>query len=128
LTAFRAFWLTLFAIAAVAVLVTGWQGGEPWTAAAFVVFFASRVGRSIVKRPPSPSRHADGDEPARRLNRFLAVTTAGWLGSGALAAIAALSGEGQEWMYVAPAFLLMGAAHVYVLFGSAGLSAPRSRP
>jgi hypothetical protein len=50
------------------------------------------------------------------LHRFLAVTAAGWLCSGALAAIAALTGEGQEWMYVAPCFLLMGALQLYVLF------------
>ena len=31
-----AFWLTLFAIGAGAVLVFGWQDGVPWTAAAFV--------------------------------------------------------------------------------------------
>jgi hypothetical protein len=111
----RAFWLTLFAIGAAAVLVSGWQGGEPWTAAAFVVFFASRVARSIIKRPLFPALDADRDDPARRLHRFLVVTAAGWLGSGALAGIAALSGEGQEWMYVAPLFLLMGALQVWVL-------------
>jgi hypothetical protein len=42
------------------------------------------------------------------------VTAAGWLTSGVLAAIAALTGEGQEWMYVAPCFLLMGALQLYV--------------
>ncbi len=41
----RAFWLMLFAIGAVVVLVSGWRGGEPWTAAAFVAFFAYRVPR-----------------------------------------------------------------------------------
>jgi hypothetical protein len=111
----RAFWLTLFAIGAAAVLVSGWQGGEPWTAAAFVVFFTSRVARSIIKRPLFPGPDADRDGPARQLHRFLLVTAAGWLGSGALAGIAALSGEGQEWMYVAPCFLLMGALQVWVL-------------
>ena len=110
----RAFWLTLFAIGAAAVLVMGWQGGEPWTAAAFVVFFASRAARSIIKRPLSPVRDSGDDARARRLNLFLAVTAAGWLGSGALAAIAALTGEGQEWMYVAPCFLLMGVLQLYV--------------
>jgi hypothetical protein len=111
----RAFWLTLFAIGAAAVLVSGWQGGEPWTAAAFVVFFASRVARSIIKRPLFRALDSDGEVPARRLHRFLVVTAAGWLGSGALAGIAAFSGEGQEWMYVAPCFLLMGALQVYIL-------------
>jgi sterol desaturase/sphingolipid hydroxylase (fatty acid hydroxylase superfamily) len=115
----RAFWLTLFAIGAGAVLVTGWQGGEPWTAAAFVVFFASRVARSIIKRPLFPARESDSEAPARRLHWFLVVTAAGWLLSGALAAIAAFAGEGQEWMYVAPCFLLMGALQVYVIFGRA---------
>jgi hypothetical protein len=110
----RAFWLTLFAIGAVAVLVMGWQGGEPWTAAAFVVFFASRAARSIIKRPLLPGADSRSDGP-RRLKRFLAVTAAGWLCSGALAAIAALTGEGQEWIYVAPCFLLMGALQVYVI-------------
>jgi hypothetical protein len=114
----RAFWLTLFAIGAAAVLVMGWRGGEPWTAAAFVVFFASRAARSIIKRPLLPSGDSGGDAPAR-LNRFLAVTAAGWLCSGAFAAMAALAGEGQEWMYVAPFFLLMGALQLYVWFRQA---------
>ena len=110
----RAFWLTLFAIGAAAVLVMGWQGGEPWTAAAFVVFFASRAARSVIKRPLVAAADSRSDAPARRLNRFLAVTAAGWLCSGALAAIAALAGEGQEWMYVAPFFVVMGLLNVYV--------------
>ena len=111
----RAFWLTLFAIGAVVVLVSGWQGGEPWTAAAFVAFFASRVARSIIKRPLFSVPDSSSDAVAARLHRFLVVTAAGWLVSGTLAAIAALAGEGQEWMYVAPCFLLMGALQVYVL-------------
>ena len=110
----RAFWLTLFAIGAAAVLVIGWQGGEPWTAAAFVVFFASRAARSIIKRPLVAVADSRSDAPARRVHRFLAVTAAGWLCSGALAAIAALAGEGQEWMYVAPFFVVMGLLNVYV--------------
>lgn len=110
----RAFWLTLFAIGAAAVLVMGWQGGEPWTAAAFVVFFASRAVRSIIKRPLLAAPDSSGNAPAR-LNRFLVVTAAGWLCSGALAGVAALAGEGQEWLYVAPFFLLMGALQLYVL-------------
>ena len=111
----RAFWLTLFAIGAVVVLVSGWQGGEPWTAAAFVAFFASRVARSIIKRPLFSIADSSSEAVATRLQRFLVVTAAGWLASGTLAAIAALAGEGQEWMYVAPCFLLMGALQVYVL-------------
>jgi hypothetical protein len=113
LPALRGFWLTLFAIGAATVLVMGWQGGEPWTAAAFVVFFVSRVWRSTIKRPLTPPVN---DNPRRRLQWFLAVTTAGWLGSGLLAGVAALAGEGQEWMYVAPCFLVMGALQLYVLF------------
>jgi hypothetical protein len=116
LSAFRVFWLTLFTLGAVAVLVMGWQGGEPWTAAAFVVFFASRAARSVIKRPLSPTHDSGNDAPVRRLHRFLMVTAAGWLGSGALAAIAALTGEGQEWMYVAPCFLLIGMLQLYVMF------------
>jgi hypothetical protein len=113
LPAWRAFWLTLFAIGAAAVLVAGWQGGEPWTAAAFVVFFASRVVRSLIKQPVVLPRD---DDPIRRANRFIAATAAGWIGSGILAGVAALSGEGQEWLYVAPGFLVMGALQLYVLF------------
>jgi len=90
----------------------GWQGGEPWTAAAFVAFFSSRVARSLIRRPLT--RRA-GRDPIRRANAFLAVTAAGWCASGILAAVAALAGEGQEWLYVAPLFLLMGALNVYVL-------------
>jgi hypothetical protein len=109
----RAFWLTLFALGAAAVLVFGWQGGEPWTAAAFVVFFVSRVWRSVIKRPLVPRLD---DDPVRRTQRFLVVTAAGWIGSGTLAGVAALAGEGQEWMYVAPFFLIMGALQLLVLF------------
>ena len=108
----RAFWLTLFAIGAAALLVAGWRGGEPWTAAAFVVFFGSRVARSLIKRPLTNPVH---DDPVRRANRFIAVTAVGWCASGILAAAAALAGEGQEWLYVAPFFLVMGALNLYVL-------------
>ena len=111
----RAFWLTLFTIGAVVVLVSGWRGGEPWTAAAFVVFFGSRAARSIIKRPLFAAPESDPPAVARRLHRFLMVTAAGWLISGALAAMAALTGEGQEWMYVAPCFLLMGALQLFVI-------------
>jgi hypothetical protein len=107
----RVFWLTLFAFGAAAVLMFGWQGGEPWTAAAFVVFFSSRVVRSVIRRP---LLLAAGDQPVRRAHRFLAVTAAGWIAAGVLASIAALAGEGQEWLYVAPFFLAMGAINVYV--------------
>ena len=109
----RTFWLTLFALGAAAVLILGWQGGEPWTASAFVVFFVSRVWRSVIKHPLVPR---PDDDPVRRAQQFLVVTAAGWLGSGALAGAAALAGEGQEWMYVAPFFLLMGALQLVVLF------------
>jgi Trk-type K+ transport system membrane component len=110
--ALRSFWLTLFAIGAVAVLVIGWRGGEPWTAAAFAAFFVSRVVRSVLKRPLTV---AANDDPVRRMHRFLFVTAVGWLASGSLAAIAALAGEGQEWLYVAPFFLLMGGLNLYVM-------------
>jgi hypothetical protein len=109
---FRAFWVTLFAIGATAMLVAGWRGGEPWTAAAFVAFFASRVARSLIKRPLT--KPVD-DDPIRRANRFIAVTALGWGASGILAGTAALVGEGQEWLYVAPFFLVMGALNLYVL-------------
>ena len=112
---FRVFWLTLFVAGAVVVLAFGWQGGEPWTAAAFVAFFTSRVWRSVIKRPLVVP--AD-DDRVRRAHQFLAVTAAGWMASGVLAGIAALSGEGLEWMYVAPCFLLMGALNLWLLFGS----------
>jgi len=108
----RSFWLTLFAIGAVAVLAFGWQDGEPWTAAAFVVFFASRVWRSLIKRPLSPARAVD---PLRRARTFVVVTAVGYLGAGALAAMAAVMGEGQEWLYVAPFFLIMGALQLALL-------------
>jgi len=70
------------------------------------------VWRSVIKRPlvrgwmtirsaaRSVSRRQcrDGSRPAR------------------LPAVAALAGEGQEWMYVAPFFLIMGALQLLVLF------------
>src|SRR5213592_591003 len=114
MSAVRVFWLTLFAIGAAAVLLGGWRNGEPWTAAAFVVFFASRVWRSVIKRPLFPRPDAD---PVRRAHWFVVVTAGGYLGAGALAAIAAVVGEGQEWLYVAPFFLVMGALQLALLFG-----------
>jgi hypothetical protein len=108
----RGFWLTLFAIGAAAVLLFGWQNGEPWTATAFVAFFVSRVGRSLIKRPLFAS--AAGD-PVGRANRFVVVTAVGYLAAGACAAIAAVVGEGQEWLYVAPFFLAMGALQLALL-------------
>jgi hypothetical protein len=102
----RAFWLTLFAIGAAAVLAFGWHDGVPFTAAAFVAFFASRVWRSVIKRPLLPPRD---DDRVGRTNRFIMVTAGGYLSAGVLACIAAVAGEGQEWLYVAPCFLIMGA-------------------
>jgi hypothetical protein len=110
----RAFWLALFAIGAAAVLVFGWQDGEPWTAAAFAAFFVSRVWRSVIKRPLVPAQH---DDPVRRANRFIIVTAGGYLATGILAAVAAVVGEGQEWLYVAPFFLVMGAFQLALLSG-----------
>ena len=112
----RSFWLTLFAIGTAALLVTGWRSGEPWTAAAFAAFFVSRVVRSVVKRPLVAPVH---DDPVRRMQRFLLVTVAGYVATGVLAAIAAVAGEGQEWLYVAPFFLLMGALNLYVMLHTA---------
>jgi hypothetical protein len=109
----RGFWLTLFACGAAAVLAFGWQGGEPLTAAAFVVFFASRVWRWTIKRTIAPP----AGDPVRRADRFVAVTAGGYLGAGALAALAAVVGEGQEWLYVAPFFLIMGALQFALLSG-----------
>jgi len=108
----RSFWLALFAFGAAAVLSFGWRGGEPLTAAAFVVFFTSRVWRSVIKRPLTPARDND---PVRRTNLFVMVTAVGYLGAGALAALAAVAGEGQEWLYVAPFFLIMGAFQLALL-------------
>jgi len=110
----RSFWLTLFAIGAAAVFIFGWQSGEPWTAAAFVVFFGSRVWRSVIKRPLFPQPDAD---PLSRANRFVVVTALGYIGAGACAAIAAVVGEGQEWLYVAPFFLIIGACQLALLSG-----------
>jgi hypothetical protein len=113
MSALRAFWLTLFAIGAAGVLVLGWSGGEPWTAAAFVMFFTSRVVRSEIKRRQPLGGSAAGHAHARR---FILVTAAGWLGAGALAVAATLAGEGQEWLFVAPLFVVMGALNLYVAF------------
>jgi hypothetical protein len=110
-TAFRVFWLTLFAIGAVVVLAAGASSGQPWTAAAFVVFFASRVVRSEIKRRRSRRRT---DDAAAHANQFILATAAGWLGAGVLAVAAALAGEGVEWLFVAPLFLVMGAMNLYV--------------
>ncbi len=111
MTAFRAFWLSLFAIGAVTVLVVGVSGGQPWTAAAFVVFFASRVARSEIKQRRTRRWN---DDAVGRAHQFILVTAAGWLGAGLLAFIAVLAGEGQEWLFVAPFFLLMGGLNLYI--------------
>jgi hypothetical protein len=108
----RSFWLTLFAIGAAVVIIFGWRDGVPWTAAAFVAFFTSRVWRSVIKRPLFPPRD---DDRVRRTNRFIAVTAGGYLGAGLCACIAAVVGEGQEWLYVAPCFLIMGALQLALL-------------
>jgi len=47
------------------------------------------------------------DDPVRRAHQFLVVSAAGMARVGTLAGVAALRGEGQEWMYVAPFFLIM---------------------
>ena len=112
----RGFWLTLFAAGAVAVLLFGWQTGEPWTATAFVAFFVSRVWRSLIKRPLLAAATSDA---VGRANRFVVVTALGYLAAGACAAIAAVVGEGQEWLYVAPFFLVMGACQLALLSGRA---------
>jgi hypothetical protein len=91
LTTARAFWLTLFAIGAAVVLATGVTNGQPWTAAAFVVFFVSRVARSEIKQRRVRRRT---DDAVGRANQFILITAAGWLASGALAIVAALAGEG----------------------------------
>jgi hypothetical protein len=54
-------------------------------------------------------------DPVRRANRFVVVTAAGYLAAGSCAAIAAVVGEGQEWLYVAPFFLVMGALQLALL-------------
>jgi hypothetical protein len=107
----RSFWLTLFAIGAAWVMAFGWHDGVPFTAAAFVIFFVSRVWRSVIKRPLTAPR----DGALVRANRFIQVTAAGYLGAGVCACIAAFAGEGQEWLYVAPCFLIMGALQLALL-------------
>jgi hypothetical protein len=110
------FWLTLFAIGAAAVLVFGWQDGVPWTAAAFVAFFVSRVWRSVIKRPLFGVSAAD--DRVGRTHRFIVVTAGGYGGAGVLACLAAFAGEGEEWLYVAPFFLVMGAVNLYIAMHS----------
>jgi len=107
----RVFWLTLFACGAVAVLMVGWQDDVPFTAAAFVSFFASRVWRSVIKRPLFA---AAGDGRVQRAHRFMLVTAGGYGAAGILASVAAATGEGQEWLYVAPFFLVMAAINLYI--------------
>jgi hypothetical protein len=112
----RIFWLTLFAIGAAGVMAFGWQDGVPFTAAAFIMFFVSRVWRSVIKRPLFPLAH---DDRIARTNRFIRVTAGGYLAAGVLACAAAIAGEGQEWFYVAPCFLIMGALQLALLSGGA---------
>jgi hypothetical protein len=113
----RTFWITLFGFGAAGVMMVGWRDGVPFTAAAFVVFFVSRVWRSVIKRPLFPS--AD-DDRLTRTNRFIQVTAGGYLGAGICACLAAIVGEGQEWLYVAPCFLIMGALQLALLNSRTG--------
>jgi hypothetical protein len=103
--------LTLFVIGAAIVLAAGVANGQPWTAAAFVTFFTSRVVRSEVKR--RRVRRAT-DDAIGRARQFMLVTAAGWLGSGLLAVVATAAGEGIEWLFVAPLFLMLGGVHLYL--------------
>ena len=111
----RTFWLTLFALGAGTVLAFGWQAGVPFTAASFVAFFASRVWRSVIKRPLGRVQAPHAADAIRRANQFIAVTAGGYLGAGVFACIAAVVGEGQEWLYVAPFFLVIGALQFALL-------------
>jgi hypothetical protein len=95
------------------VQVFGWQDGVPFTAAAFVSFFVSRVWRSVIKRPLFSQAVED---PVSRAHRFIVVTAGGYLAAGVFACVAAVAGEGQEWLYVAPFFLIMGALQFALLF------------
>jgi hypothetical protein len=76
-----------------------------------VVFFSSRVARSEIKRQRSRRRT---DDAAGRADQFIIITAAGWFAAGVLAIVAVVAGEGQEWLFVAPFFLLMGALNLYV--------------
>ena len=99
-------------MAITAMFVLGWREGEPWTAAAFALFFYSRIARSVIRRPLFEPA---SENPVGRATWFLRVTAAGWLGTGVLAGVAALVGEGAEWWLVAPCFLIVGAVQVYVI-------------
>jgi hypothetical protein len=108
---FRAFGLSLVALFIPGVLMLGVRSGQPWTAAAFAALLSSRVARALILRPFS---RRPGDDPARRAHRFVVATAAGWLGSALLGAVAGISGEGSEWLFVAPLFLVVGALNVWV--------------
>ncbi len=99
-------------MAITAMFVLGWLDGEPWTRRPSPCSSYSRIARSVIRRPVfGPA----SETPARRAIVFLWVSAAGWLGTGVLAAIAALVGEGAEWWLVAPCFLIVGAVQVYVI-------------
>ncbi|HWW87930.1 MAG TPA: hypothetical protein VNZ26_30240 [Vicinamibacterales bacterium] len=112
MSTFRVFYLTLFVMAAVVVVIVGWSSGAPWSACAFVVFFASRVGRYLIKHPEGNVLHAPPVE--LRANRFIRITAAGWLASGLLFALAGLTGEGLEWVLAAPCFFVVGLMNLYL--------------
>ena len=69
----------------------------------------------MIKRPLFAAPESDPSRSHAACTASSLVTAAGWLVSGVLAAIAALAGEGQEWLYVAPCFLLMGALQLHIL-------------
>ena len=79
------------------------------------------AGVALGHQTAAGGRHIAEPDPVRRTNRFIVVTAAGYLAAGACACIAAIVGEGQEWLYVAPCFLIMGALQLALLS-----SGPRS--
>jgi hypothetical protein len=114
LSTFRVFYLTLFVMAAIIVVIVGWSSGAPWSACAFVLFFASRVGRYLIKHPEGSPRHAPPVH--ERADRFIRVTAAGWLAAAVLFALAALAGEGLEWALAAPCFFVVGLMNLWLVF------------
>ena len=74
-----------------------------------------RVARVAIGDQAAAGRRRRRGDPVRRANRFIIVTAGGYLGAGVCACIAAVVGEGQEWLYVAPCFLIMGALQLALL-------------
>jgi len=109
------FWLTLFALSAAAVLGRMAGRRSVYGRRLCRVFFASRVWRSVIKRPLVPGWL---DDPVRRAHQFLVVSAAdARVGHACRRCRARRRGSGMDVRCTF--FLIMGALQLVLLFTAA---------